>query len=87
MMIKVKTMMTMKVKMTMKMMMKSMSEVVRVAGDPGDFELLLQTSDHYNFVRAGDDDHDGDLYDGNHDNTMMTMTVKGEHFLMFGFVF
>ena len=84
MMIKVKMMMTMKVKMTM----KSMSEVVRVAGDPGDFELLLQTSDHYNFVRAGDDDdHDGDLYDGNHDNKMMTMTVKGEHFLMFGFVF
>ena len=80
MMIKVKMMMTMKVKMTMKM--KSMSEVVRVAGDPGDFELLLQTSDHYNFVRAGDDDHDG-----NHDNKMMTMTVKGEHFLMFGFVF
>ena len=31
-----------------------MSEVVRVAGDPGDFELLLQTSDHYNLV--GDDD-------------------------------
>ena len=82
MMIKVKMMMTMKVKMTMTMMMKSMSEVVRVAGDPGDFELLLQTSDHYNFVRAGDDDHDG-----NHDKKMMTMTVKGEHFLMFGFVF
>ena len=36
------------------MMMKSMSEVVRVAGDSGDFELLLWTSDHYNFV--GDDD-------------------------------
>ena len=85
MMIKVKMMMTMKVKMTMKM--KSMSEVVRVAGDPGDFELLLQTSDHYNFVRAGDDDHDGDLYDCTHDNKMMTMTVKGENFLRFGFVF
>ena len=40
--------------MVMMMMMKSMSEVVRVAGDPGDFELLLWTSDHYNFV--GDDD-------------------------------
>ena len=49
-----------------------MSEVVRVAGDPDDFELLLQTSDHYNFA-ADDDD---DWYDSEHDDRMVAMTVE-----------
>ena len=39
-MVKTKITMMMREK-NMMMMMKSMSEVVRVAGDPDDFELLL----------------------------------------------
>ena len=46
---------------------------------PDDFELLLQTSDHYNFA-ADDDD---DWYDSEHDDRMVAMTAEDETFLVF----